>query len=337
MRRITVLLLNGGMASTAIWPIEIFRCAGRLWNALQGIAQQPLFDVVTASIDGKPVRTDDQLGLAPSRSFAEVGTPELVFVPASGLDLDSLLAKGFSIDEALAANPGVTDWLRRWADEGAAIASVCSGVALVATAGLLDGKPATTHWGLAEAFRARFPAVDWREDYMVIDGGDRFCGGGINAAADLSLYLVEKYCGREVALQTARALLIEMPRTWQNSFTHFSLRMTHEDAAVLRIQDELQRRYAEDIQLDALAAQYGMSPRNFARRFKQATGDSPLAYLHGLRIAVAKQMLEQGTATVQEIAGAVGYLDLAFFRALFRRHAGMTPAEFRRRFGRQAA
>lgn len=337
MRRVTVLLLNGGMASTAIWPIEIFRCAGRLWNALQGIEQQPVFEVATASIDGGPVRIDDQLGLVPARSFAEVDAPELVFVPASGLELDGLLANGFSIDEALAANPGVTDWLRRWAGRGAAIASVCSGVALVASAGLLDGKPATTHWGLAETMRERFPAVDWREEYLVVDGGDRFCGGGVNAAADLALYIVEKYCGREIALQTARALLIEMPRTWQNSFTHFALRMTHEDEAVLRVQDELQRRYAEDIQLDGLAARYGMSPRNFARRFKQATGDSPLAYLHGLRIAVAKQMLEQGAMTVQEIAGAVGYIDLAFFRALFRRHAGMTPADFRRRFGRQAA
>lgn len=337
MRRITVLLLNGGMASTAVWPVEIFRSAGRLWNALQGIAQQPAFEVVTASIDGKPVRTDCQLGLVPSCSFAEAGTPELVFVPASGLELDAILTDGFSIDQALAGNPGVVDWLKHWADEGAMIASVCSGVALVAEAGLLDGRPATTHWGLAAAFRERFPQIDWREDYLVIDSGDRFCGGGVNSASDLALYLVEKFCGREVALQTARALLIEMPRTWQNSFTHFALRMTHEDGAVLRIQDELQKRYAEDIPLDALAAQYGMSPRNFARRFKQATGDSPLAYLHGLRIAVAKQMLEQGAATVQEIAGAVGYCDLAFFRALFRRHAGMPPAEFRRRFGRAAA
>lgn len=151
------------------------------------------------------------------------------------------------------------------------------------------------------------------------------------------MYLVEKFCGREVATQCAKALLIEMPRTWQNAFTHFSMRPPHDDERILRAQEWLQRHYSEDVRLDALAAELGMSIRNFIRRFKAATGETPLSYLHSLRIAMAKRLLENGRSTIQEIAEEVGYTDLVFFRALFRRHAGTTPNDYRKRFGADRA
>lgn len=329
---IAVLLLNGGIASTAITPLEVFSSTGQLWNVLSDEACDPPFMVTSATLDGQPVRTDRRLALSPETSFQALGRPDVVFVPAGGLELEAMFEHGYDIDEVVERNADVIDWLKKWNAEGTTIAAVCSGVVLPAIAGLLDGKVATAHWGLAEMYRQRFPKVDWQEKYLVTDAGDIICGGGANAAADLSLYIVEKYCGRQIAQETARALLIEMPRTWQASFTHFSLRANHNDTPILTSQKWLQEHYAEDVQIDALARENGMSSRNFIRRFKNATGDTPLGYLQSIRIAVAKRLLERSQVTIQDVAGQVGYNDLVFFRSLFKRHTGLCPNTYRSRF-----
>jgi transcriptional regulator GlxA family with amidase domain len=333
---VTVLLLDGGFLSTAIGPLEVFSCAGVLWNVLGGGPPCPRFRVTAASADGDAARPDAQLRLTTGRALSEVGAPDLVWVPAAGLDLETLTTTGFDVDAAVTRNARVIPWLQRQAARGAEIAAVCSGVALLAAAGLLDGRRATTHWALADLFRRRFPAVDWRPEYLVTEAPGVYCGGGVNAASDLSLYLVEKFCGREVATQCAQAMLLELPRTWQVAFAHLDVgRGVHEDEAILRAQEWLHEHYdRREIRLEALACRLGMSPRNFIRRFKEATGRTPLAYLQSLRIAAARRLLENGRGTIQEISVAVGYDDLMFFRSLFRRHTGLSPTEYRQRFGR---
>jgi len=210
---------------------------------------------------------------------------------------------------------------------------VCSGVGLVAATGLLDGKRATTHWGLAERFRTKYPKVRWMPELMVTEDRGFYCGGGVHAALDLSLYLVEKFCGHEVALQTAKALLIETPRAWQAGFAIVPLKTEHSDDGISRAQEWLHQNFHQTFPLQAPANRVGMSLRNFVRRFKQATGDSPLIYLQKLRVAAAKRLLEGDHRSTQEISGAVGYQDVAFFRGLFQRHTGVSPGEYRRKFG----
>lgn len=333
MLHVAVLFLNGGCASTALLPMEIFRNAGVLWNLLNGKAPTPRFRVTTASIDGGPAVTDHLVSLIPVCSVEDLETPDIVFIPAGGLPLETLVHTGYAIDSVIGRNAQVVPWLRRWAEGGAKIAAVCSGVALVAEAGLLRGKRATTHWGLADVYRNRFPEVDWQPEYLITDNGDIFCGGGINSAADLSLYLVERFGSRDLALECARALLIEMPRTWQVAFAHVDLDRDHNDGAIRRAQNWMQQHFQRSVSLEAIAARVGMSPRNFVRRFKDATGHTPLHYIHAIRVNVAKRLLEDGRQSVQEISHAVGYEDVIFFRDLFKRHTGICPAEYRSRFG----
>jgi transcriptional regulator GlxA family with amidase domain len=149
----------------------------------------------------------------------------------------------------------------------------------------------------------------------------------------LSLYLVEQFCGHEVAVQSAKALLIETPRAWQAGFAIVPLKTDHSDEAISDAQEWLHENFHRTFPLDAPARHVGMSLRNFVRRFKQATGDSPLIYLQKLRIAAAKRLLESDYRTMQEVGEAVGYQDVAFFRQLFERHAGVSPSAYRRRFG----
>ncbi len=333
MTEVTILFLDGTFSSTAVGPMEVFRHAGTLWNFLTEKRQVPRFHVTTASVDGRAVRCDGSIYIQPDVAITAIRRTDLIFIPTTGL----------SIDDVVERNAPVVPWLRRWHKRGVAIASVCSGVGLVAATGLLDGKRATTHWGLAERFRTKYPKVRWMPELMVTEDRGFYCGGGVHAALDLSLYLVEKFCGHEVALQTAKALLIETPRAWQAGFAIVPLKTEHSDDGISRAQEWLHQNFHQTFPmhqnfhqtfpLQAPANRVGMSLRNFVRRFKQATGDSPLIYLQKLRVAAAKRLLEGDHRSMQEISGAVGYQDVAFFRGLFQRHTGVSPGEYRRKFG----
>jgi transcriptional regulator GlxA family with amidase domain len=170
-------------------------------------------------------------------------------------------------------------------------------------------------------------------ELMVTEDRGFYCGGGVNASLDLSIYLVERFCGHDVAMQTAKALLIETPRAWQAGFAIVPLKTDHTDDTISSAQEWMHKHFGKTFSLEDLAARVGMSMRNFVRRFKEATGDAPLIYLQKLRIAAAKRMLESNHRTMQEISEAVGYQDVAFFRLLFQRHTGISPSEYRHRFG----
>lgn len=323
MRRVTVLFLHDGCASAAVAPFEVFRFAGVLFNMCVGAAPQPRFDVVAASIDGKPPVSDGGLALVPQKGIGDIRATDLIFIPDAGFEPGPMIEK----------HRALIPWLRKLHAKGSTIAAVCSGVGILAATGLLDGCRATTHWAMTEPFRQRFPQVDWRTDVFITEDRGIFTGGGIYSSIDLSLYLVEKYCGHAVAVECAKALLIDMPRTWQTEYAVLPLTTDHADEAVRKVERWLQRRYSEDLRMDELAGRFGMSSRTFERRFRAAVGRSPIAYLQNVRVAAARRMLEDGKRSIQQVSSAVGYDDVAFFRALFKRHIGVSPAAYRERFG----
>jgi transcriptional regulator GlxA family with amidase domain len=323
MMEVTVLFLDGTFSSTAVGPMEVFRHAGTLWNMLTGKREVPCFRVTTASVDGRAVRCDGRILIKPDAALTAIRKTDLIFIPATGLSLDDVVER----------NAPVVPWLKRWRKRGVSIASLCSGVGLVAATGLLDGKRATTHWGLAERFREKYPRVKWMPELMVTEDGGFYCGGGVNASLDLSLYLVERFCGHDIAMQTAKALLIETPRAWQAGFAIVPLKTEHSDDTISSAQEWLHKNFHQTFRLGDPARRVGMSLRNFVRRFKHATGDSPLIYLQKLRVAAAKRLLESDHRTMQEISDAVGYQDVAYFRGLFQRHTGVSPSAYRQKFG----
>jgi transcriptional regulator GlxA family with amidase domain len=320
---VTVLLLDGGLPSTSMAPLEIFACAGILWSKLMGQPAAPRFRVRTATADGRPSRNMVPVMLQPTVPLAEVRRTDLIIVPTAGLDLVA----------ARRENEAAVEWLARRGGGKTAIAGVCTGVTLLAAAGLLDGKTATTHWGVIDHCRGLYPRVKWDSDRFVTEAGNLFCGGGMYASIDLSLFLVERYCGHEVAVQTAKALLLETPRIWQTPYAAQPPRSAHDDEGIQRAQKWLFEHFRSDVHLDALAARVGMSSRNFARRFKTATGETPLGYVQHLRIDAARRLLENDRRSIQEVSAAIGYEDVAFFRAVFQRHTGTSPRGYRARFG----
>ena len=322
MLSVTVVLLNDNYASTAIGPIEVFHSAGALWNVLKGTAPQPRFNVAIASLDGAPVISPYAVQLQAPTTIRAIKRTDVVLVPASGLDFDGQFAKHATL----------LPWLRKQAAQGAYIAGCCTGAAYLAEAGLLDGREATTHWATAEALARRYPRVDWRPEKLITEDKRMLCSGGVYSAIDLSLFLVEKFCGREVALQCAKALLINMPRTSQSGYAVLPLSRPHDDPKVRAAEAYMEKNYARDVSIEDLARELNMSPRNFIRRFKGATGRLPGNYLQELRVAVARELLEDGARSVQAVSAAVGYADTAFFRGVFKRCTGMTPGEYREAF-----
>ena len=325
MLDVAILLVNDGHASTAVGPMEVFSSAGRMWDEIRGTTPLSRFRVTTASVDGAPVESAFGLRIAPDRAIGEVAHADLVFVASSGVMLS----------EVMESHAALLPWLVARHEGGAMLAAVCSGAAFLAEAGLLDGRCATTHWGVAEAFSQRYPQVDWRSDLLITEDDRIFCGGGVNAATDLSLFLVERLCGRETAIGCAKALLLDMPRSHQSGYAILPMARPHGDAQVRALEDHLHAHYRDDIPIDAMARLSGMGRRTLIRRFKAATGHMPGQYLQMVRIAVARQMLEAGGRSVKDVGAAVGYGDVAFFRDVFKRFSGLAPAAYRERFSRR--
>lgn len=319
---VTILVPGFGFPSPVVGPYEVFTSAGTLWNNLRGEEEKAAFTVITASERGQPVEYAGGITVTPDTGVADIEATDLVYVPTVGVDTKAVLD----------ANPQMLEFLKREAGKGTAISAVCTGVAMLAEAGLLDDRPATTHWAIADDYRQRYPDVDWKPELFITQSENIYCGGGVYAALDMCLYLVDRLAGHEIARQTAQALLIDPPRTWQASFSTPLLNQEHHDEMILRGQQFLHENFNKAFTMDELAQRIGMSPRNFARRFKRATNKTPLAYLHSLRINRARQLLETDFKTVQEVCSEVGYEDMPFFRNIFQRHTGVTPREYRLRF-----
>jgi transcriptional regulator GlxA family with amidase domain len=323
MKRVTILAMYNTMASTVTGPMDVFYQAGIMWNYFRGQRLTPFFETEIVTTDGGPFKCLNGTRMLPDRSVRDVASTDLIVV-------SSIL----NIDKTLKHEGEAVDWLKEHYGRGTHIATVCTGAFVLAETGLLDGKTATTHWGSAGEFRQRYPRVHLKPERLLTDEGDLFCSGGMNAGTDLALYLVEKYCGHEVALQSSKAMISDIGRTLQAPYAIFQYQKDHKDTQILAVQKLLEKDFGRDYPYEALARRFGMSRRTFERRFKAATGDTPLIYLQRVRVEAAKHLLESRDLSFDEIAYRVGYEDSSAFRKLFLKQTGLRPREYRKRFQR---
>lgn len=223
-------------------------------------------------------------------------------------------------------------WLLDRHAHGTTLAANCGGVFALAATGLLSGRPATTHWLFADAFRERFPDVRLDPDKMVIEDGDIITAGGLMAWTDLGLRLVDRLLGSTVMAETGSFMLIDSAGREQRHYSRFAPRLTHGDEAILKVQHWLQAREAKAISVGEMAKVVAMEERTFQRRFKAATGMKPIEYAQHLRVGKARELLEFTRRSIEQISWAVGYEDVAAFRKLFHRLVGLSPGDYRHRF-----
>lgn len=308
--RIGIVLYPGAQRSAAMGLEDLFHVAARLTPASD--AGAPLLRV----------------------RMIEAGADKLQNLQEAAGDPCHVLILPPSLEAPISAGAAapIAGWLRERHGEGALLASVCGGAFLLAETGLLDGRPATTHWAYADAFRERFPQVDLDPDRLIIDGGDILSAGGLMSWTDLGLKLVDRFMGPVVMAATARMMLVDPPGREQRYYSGFSPRLTHGDAAVLKAQHFLQRQEGKDARLATLAAEAGLEERTLLRRFQKATGLTTTEYAQRLRVAKAQELLQFGRLPIERISWEVGYSDAGAFRKIFHRIVGLTPGEYRQRF-----
>lgn len=321
MKKVTILAPYNTMASTIFGPMDILNQAGRLWNHVRNTPQTPFFDVTIASADGKSIRSVNNILIQPHCSIQEVDRTDLIIISSATY-----------IKEILELNPELIPWLQHHFDSGTHIASICTGVFLLAETGLLDGKSATLHWGFAELFRKKYPRVKLDQNQMYLDHGRLYCSAGVNAGMDLTLYIVEKFCGRQAAIESAKTMVLDLGRKKQTPYDCSLSTKNHGDPLIVKAQEWIEQHHTKVIDYEWLAREFRMSRRSLERRFKQAVGVTPLGYLQKLRVEHAKYLLEDGTLTFNEITYQVGYEDISFFRKIFIRLTGLRPKEYQQRF-----
>ena len=223
-------------------------------------------------------------------------------------------------------------WLAWQHTESAMLCSVCAGAFWLGHAGLLDRRPATTHWALEDEFRDAFPSVELLPERILVDDGDIVTAGGIMAWLDLGLFLVDRRQGAEIVMQTSRHLLIDPAGREQKNYRSFCPNLTHGDSAILKVQRMLAADPQGNHGIARVAEMAGLSPRTFQRRFRSATGLTQRAYIQSLRIEKARGLLERTRLSVSEIAWRVGYQDVAAFGRVFHAATGLTASEYRTRF-----
>jgi len=326
MKKVTILALQNSQASSITGPMDAFLFAGVLWNIACGETPSPCFEVTVTSPDGKAVKCANRFYVEPHCAIHEVKDVNLIIISAVTGD----------IGKAIEKNGDAIDWLKQHYQSGAQIASICTGAFLLAETGLLNRKTATTHWGFVDLFRSRYPLVHLRPDEMITDEGDLYCSGGSNSFNDLSFYLIEKLASREVAIQCSKAMVQNFGRASQAPYAAFQLPKNHDEQDILATQRWIEENYMKDITISTIAERFAMSHRTFERRFKHATGNSPLVYLQKVRINAAKALLERPHATFEEVTYRVGYEDVSSFRKIFQRYTGLRPKEYQRLFQKGA-
>lgn len=227
-----------------------------------------------------------------------------------------------------------SDALKRHHGQGTILASVCAGSFILAETGLLDGRRATTHWTFEREYRSRFPRVQLEIGALLVVEADIITAGGMMAWTDLGLKLVDRFLGPSAMLETARMLLIDPPGREQRYYSSFVPALNHGDAAILAAQHWLHARYAQDIRVGALADKAGLGERTFLRRFRAATGMTSTEYLQQTRMNRAREMLQFGPSSIDEVAWQSGYADASAFRKVFIQIVGLSPTEYRSRFQR---
>lgn len=224
-------------------------------------------------------------------------------------------------------------WLAAQHASGATMCSVCAGAFWLANAGLLDGRPATTHWALEAEFRTQFRAVRLDAGEMLIDDNDVVTAGGVMAWLDMGLFVVERWLGAGVMSRTARHLLIDTAGREQRTYRSFRPHMQHGDRAIAVLQHWLEANAENTVSVATMAEKAMMSPRTLLRRFRQATGLTPNDYVQNLRVEKARGLLKRTLMPVGEVGWSVGYRDASAFGRVFREATGVSPGEYRNRFG----
>lgn len=324
MKRVCIIVPAGkAVLSSIVGPWKVFRATNQFLQQ-RNPGSPPMFEPVLVGINRQNELYDGIFQVRADEILEDNPQADLIIIPALQGDLQEELAK----------NEPFINWINEQYANGAEVASLCMGAFLLAETGLVNGKTCTTHWARADEFRQLFPEVNLLSEKIITESNGIYTSGGAYSFLNLILYLVEKYVGREIAIQGAKFFEIDINRIHQSQFAIFRGQREHEDKPVLKAQTYIESHVEKKISVEELADMFALSRRNFIRRFKKATSNTPLEYIQRAKVEAAKKSLESSDHSIYEVMFQVGYSDSKAFRNLFRKFTGLTPNEYRGRYNR---
>ena len=312
--RIGILAPPGVQSLDVVGPAEVF------WEAARRLGDQSAYEVQIISTLPEPIKGTGGLRLLADRT---------IFDPDE--EIDTLLVGGDPSFDRI--DPRVVQWLRRRIPTVRRYGSVCTGVFLLAAAGLLDGKRVTTHWECAARLRQEFPALNIDSDKIFIKDGALCTTAGVTAGMDLALALVEEDYGRDLALIVARYMVMFLKRPGgQSQFSAHLAAQISSKSRIQEVQEFVLAHLNAALSLDELAQRAGMSTRNFSRVFRQETSMTPAQFVDAARLDAARRLLQDTSGTLQTVAHSSGFTNVNTMRRIFLRDLGVGPGDYRRRF-----
>ncbi len=322
-KRVGILVPEGDFIfSSVVGTYKVFLHANNY--LVQHLNQDPCFEVELVGKGGAKSMYDGIFTVRPTQLLHEAGKFDLIVIPA---------IQPSSIEE----NKDFIPFLQEQYKNGSEIASICIGAFVLASTGLLEGKQCSTHWIAADLFKKMFPNIKMRDEKVITDEAGIYTSGGAYSFLNLLIYLVEKYTSREVALYLAKLMEVDIDRKNQSAFHIFMGQKSHEDEPIIQAQTYIEKNFFEKISVDQLAQMFALSRRNFERRFKKATSNTPNEYLQRVKIEAAKKHLETGKENVNEIMYSVGYNDQKAFRSVFKKYTGISPQQYRKKYNKFVA
>ena len=324
---IAILATPEATLSTVFGMNDLLASVGRDWSFVtEGVMGEAAIKPTIVSLTGEEMQTVNQGWLRPHRALTEEYHPDAICILEMFIDPHTGLDSRYSAE---------IQWLQRYWANGGVIATACTGALLLAEAGLLDGKETTSHWGFTEGLARRYPAVKVQGNRAFIATGEGqrlMMAGGGTTWMDLGLYLIARFIGTDEAIRIAKLYLVEWHESSQHAFSYLCSKRQNDDAVIAESQVWLAQNYDQSAPVNAAIKNSGLSERSYIRRFKNATGMTPIEYILNLRIEEAKQLLETTTIPIEAVAETVGYQDASFFNLKFQKKVGLTPAQYRRKF-----
>lgn len=318
--KVAVLNYPGVVPTSVSGPFDMLTMTESVAQAF-GIACRLVFevDIVNAS----PRLSKQPFQVVGNRPMNGEKIYDLVIVPAMGLD---------AIEKTLKNETRAITWIKEQYKAGSDIASICLGSFLLGRAGLLDGRKATCHWMAVPLFKNMFPEVKLESDKVIVDEQRVYTTAAAYSFTSLMIYLIEKFCGRDLALAISRVLMIQVHDTPQDAFSIFQLQHAHESPGIGKAQAFIEKNFGKKLLVREIADRCNLSQRTFIRKFTLVTGNTPLEYIQRVRIESAKRMLEKGELNIDQVCSGCGYEDINSFRSLFKKHTGLSPREYKNRY-----
>jgi transcriptional regulator GlxA family with amidase domain len=314
-RFVVMLVYPGVVAMDIFGPLEAFATA----NA---IAHRPLYRLAIAGMSMAPVDTSLGIRITPSVAVADIREP-----------IDTLLVSGGYGQAEASCDERLLAWLKAGRKRARRCGSICTGAFVLAAAGLLDGRRATTHWAMAEELGRRYPKVSVEVDRIFVRDGNVYTSAGVTAGIDLALGMIEEDHGRTLALRAARSLVVHLKRTGgQSQFSNLLLAQFAASPAVRLVQEWALENLAADLSVKTLAKRAHMSERTFRRAFAEETGETPRDFVERIRIDAARGLFEEAQLPVQAVATRCGFETVDNLRRAFVRRLAVTPQQYRQRF-----